>query len=141
MTESDFLKEFFIISNIYRSMSNILKNKLKKCNIPLNETQIQMLFLLYNSKELSSNDMLSIGNYALSTLVFNMNNLQNFSCIEGEEMPSSNNLNQTFKISTDGKKLFEKINNLLEESYKTHPNSYKTLLAYEKLIEKQTKNI
>lgn len=137
-TKSSFIKEFFLISNIYRTMSSYVKQQLKQHNIPVNEVQLNLLFLMYSNDGMSSEELLNSGNFALSTLLFNMNNLQNASLIDTNEDIVNTNLHKEINISKDGYSLLEKIDKLFQKDGDIE--LYTQLINYEKKIEKIVKN-
>ena len=125
MIESKFIKEFFIISNIYRTMNNILKEKLAQNNIPINETQLVLLFLMHNNNNLTPDEMLKLGHFSTSNLLFNINTLvsNDFAQIKEEE-PFKEQLDMPMNLSMDGKgtlnnidKIFKNINTNSNESF------------------------
>lgn len=113
MIESKFMKEFFIISTIYRTMNNLLKEKLTENNIPLNETQITILFLMHNKDMIKTEDILKMGHFTTSNLLFNINTLNNNNYIhvnqkEDYEEQLDNNIN----LAKDGKEILISIDKL-----------------------------
>lgn len=138
-TKSSFIKEFFLISSIYRKMSAYVKQQLKQQNIPVNETQLNLLFLMYNNEGMSGDEMLQVGNFALSTLLFNMNNLQNASLIATDKDILNTNLHKQIHISEEGYNLLAKIENIFEvrttkSNINSDKNFYNDLIHYEQSI-------
>jgi hypothetical protein len=112
MIESEFIKEFFIISNIYRNMNNILKDKLVKNNIALNETEIIILFLLSEKNQLTTEEMLKIGYFSSSNLLFNLNSLNNNSYVKSENFKEDNPLKATSSLSLNGSSVLSNVNRI-----------------------------
>lgn len=119
-------------------MSSYVKQQLKQHNIPVNEVQLNLLFLMYSNDGMSSEELLNSGNFALSTLLFNMNNLQNASLIDTNEDIVNTNLHKEINISKDGYSLLEKIDKLFQKDGDIE--LYTQLINYEKKIEKIVKN-
>jgi len=114
MLESKFLKEFFIISNIYRTMSNLLKEKLLQHNTPLTETQIMILFLMNNKNTMTSQELLEMGHFSTSNLLFNINNLNNNHYIHVQPSKKSfeYDMNTPVDLSENGGDILKKIHKL-----------------------------
>lgn len=123
-------------------MNNVLKNKLKQNNIPINETQLNILFLMYaNEKDINPDELLKMGNFALSSLLFNINNLQSTFFLEGKDCITQYNLKDNIHMSENGKALLERVDKLCANIYKNkdHRQSvdfYHQLIAYEQEVNK-----
>jgi hypothetical protein len=125
MIQSKFIKEFLLISNIYRTMNNILKEKLSANNIPINETQLVLLFLMHNSNDLTAEEMLKLGHFSTSNLLFNINTLISNDFAKIPEIENfSDQLDIPMNLSMDGKdtlnnidKIFKNINTNSNEGF------------------------
>ena len=138
VSENTFIKEFFLVSNIYRLMSNYVKQQLKHYNIPINETQLNLLFLMHDNHGMSGEDMLTAGNFALSTLLFNINNLQNTSLLDRDDGIVNNKLHKQIHVSKDGSTLLAKIENIFKNN--SNKEFYDHLILYEAYLHKSIKN-
>lgn len=138
MIESKFIKEFLIISHIYRAMNNILKSKLYKHNIPLNETQIVLLFLMNDHNILTGEEMLKLGHFSTSNLLFNINTLlsNNFAV---NEVPNSidNQLDMSLNLSKNGLNILKDIDKIFKNVSTNSDETTLNLLAkYEQNLTK-----
>ena len=115
MIQSKFIKEFFMVSNIYRTMNNILKEKLSQNNIPINETQLILLFLMNNSNDLTPDKMLKLGHFSTSNLLFNINTLvsNDFAQIK-EEKNFTDQFDIPMNLSIDGKETLSNIDKIFK---------------------------
>jgi hypothetical protein len=137
MINSKFIKEFFIVSNIYRTMNNILKEKLSANNIPINETQLILLFLMNNSNDLTPDEMLKLGHFSTSNLLFNINTLvsNDFAQIK-EEKNFTDQFDIPMNLSMDGKETLSNIDKLFKNiNTNSDDNFLNILIEYEKNIE------
>ena len=137
MIQSQFIKEFFIVSNIYRTMNNILKEKLSSNNIPINETQLILLFLMNNSNDLTPDQMLKLGHFSTSNLLFNINTLvsNDFAQIK-EEKNFTDQFDIPMNLSMDGKETLSNIHKLFKNvNTNSNENFLNVLMEYEKNIE------
>ena len=118
-------------------MNAYVKQQLRLHNIPINEVQLNLLFLMYSNEGMTSEEMLHMGNFSLSTLLFNMNNLQNANLLNTNEDMVSTNMHKKVNISHSAYNLLEKI----EEIFAKNGDSkfYNELLNYEKNLNKEIK--
>ena len=137
MIESKFIKEFIAISDIYRAMNKILKEKLYKNNIPLNETQIVLLFLMNDHSILTPEEMFKIGHFSTSNLLFNINTLvSNHFAKSTPTNPLDEQLNIPVNLSKDGKNILKNIDKIFKNiNIDTHEDFISNLLKYEKKLE------
>lgn len=114
MMESKFMQEFFIISSIYRQMSSLLKEKLLQNNLPLSETQIMILFLMHNQNNMTSQDILRMGHFTSSNLLFNISNLSNsdYVHINYENKDYDQNLSHPMNLSKNGREILNTVDKL-----------------------------
>lgn len=141
MVNSKFIKEFFLISNIYRRMNNILKEKLSQNNIPINETQLVLLFLMHSNNNLTPDEMLKLGHFSTSNLLFNINTLvsNDFAKIK-EEKSFSDQLDIPMNLSNDGTETLNNIHKIFKNINTNSNENFINLLAeYENNIEKLNK--
>jgi hypothetical protein len=136
MIQSQFMKEFFMISNIYRIMSNLLKEKLLQNNIPLNEAQITILFLMDNNNTMSAESILKMCHFTTSTLLFNLNDLNqnNYIQMDMDNLSYNQKMKDLVNLSADGEKILSLIDNLCANIYtnKNHsPETFLHLSTYE----------
>jgi hypothetical protein len=115
MIESKFMKEFFIISNIYRTMSNVLKEKLLQNNIPLNETQLTILFLMNDNNHITSETILKTGYFNVSSLLFNISGLNNKDYIHLKHNEYEAQLNCPMEVSDNGKQVLNTIDKIFRK--------------------------
>ena len=140
MLESKFMKEFFIISNIYRTMSSLLKEKLLHNNLPLTETQIMILFLMNNknTQTITSQEILEMGHFSTSNLLFSMNNLtnNNYVHVQHNKKKIGYDMNSPVDLSTNGEDILKKIDKLCDNfKYKSENNLLNLLSIYQKEME------
>ena len=140
MLESKFMKEFFIISNIHRTMSNLLKEKLLQNNLPLTETQIMILFLMNNKDKniITSQDILEMGHFSTSNLLFSMNSLNNnnYVHVQHNKKKLGYDMHSPVDLSNNGLEMLQKIDKICSNlSYKSQENIVNLLSEYQTSIE------
>lgn len=137
MIQSKFIKEFFLISNIYRTMNNILKEKLYLHNIPINETQLVLLFLMHNKNNLTADEMLKLGHFSTSNLLFNINTLVSNDLAQvKEEKNFSDQLDMPMNLSIDGKDTLNNIDKIFKNvNTNSNDNFLNFLVEYENNIQ------
>lgn len=141
MIQSKFIKEFFLISNIYRTMNNILKEKLYLNNIPINETQLVLLFLMHNKNNLTADEMLKLGHFSTSNLLFNINTLVSNDLAQvKEEKNFSDQLDMPMNLSIDGKDTLNNIDKIFKNvNTNSNDNFLNFLVEYENNIQSISK--
>ena len=118
-------------------MNNILKEKLSSNNIPINETQLILLFLMNNSNDLTPDQMLKLGHFSTSNLLFNINTLvsNDFAQIK-EEKNFTDQFDIPMNLSMDGKETLSNIHKLFKNvNTNSNENFLNVLMEYEKNIE------